>query len=125
MCVNTSQDVCCAELCGFILVGSCISWNISCFLWNVEWSSVEGLRCWVMSYECGFMSQQLVVNYFSYTCFILLVFFVVRDLEISLLLNLPLQGSLYKNLMYYLFLLVLLCFGYAMDVYKGYALWAY
>nr|YP_009169429.1 NADH dehydrogenase subunit 3 [Fischoederius elongatus]AJF22821.1 NADH dehydrogenase subunit 3 [Fischoederius elongatus] len=104
----------------FVLVGV-----FHAFLWNVEWSSVEGLRCWVSSYECGFMSQQLVVNYFSYTCFVLLVFFVVFDLEISLLLNLPLQGMLYKNLMYYLFFLVLLCVGYAMEVYKGYALWVY
>nr|YP_008963802.1 NADH dehydrogenase subunit 3 [Paramphistomum cervi]AGV52543.1 NADH dehydrogenase subunit 3 [Paramphistomum cervi]ALC75059.1 NADH dehydrogenase subunit 3 [Paramphistomum cervi] len=95
------------------------------FLWNVEWSSAVGLRCWVSPYECGFMSQQLVVNYFSYTCFVLLVFFVVFDLEVSLLLNLPLQGMLYKNLMYYLFFLVLLCFGYAVEVYKGYALWVY
>nr|AMA06573.1 NADH dehydrogenase subunit 3 [Homalogaster paloniae] len=95
------------------------------FVWNVEWGSLGSMRCWVSPYECGFTSQLSVVNYFSYTCFVLLVFFVVFDLEISLLLNLPLQGLLFKNLSYYLFFLVLLCLGYSVEVYKGYALWVY
>ena len=71
-------------------------------------------------FECGFLSQRLVENSFRYTYFILLVFFVVFDLEISLLLNMPLQGLLFKNLSYYLFFLLLLRVGFSFEVRKGY-----
>lgn len=77
------------------------------------------------TFECGFLSQRLVENYFSYTYFILLVFFVIFDLEISLLLNMPLQGLLFKNLSYYLFFLFLLSVGFGVEVNKGYVEWGY
>lgn len=80
----------------------------------------KGVRSWVSSYECGFLSQRVVENCFSYTYFVLLVFFVVFDLEISLLLNMPLQGLMYKKLLFYLFFLFLMCFGFGMEVGKGY-----
>ncbi|PWS21451.1 hypothetical protein DKP78_23505, partial [Enterococcus faecium] len=46
-------------------------------------------RSWLSCFECGFLSGRIVECYFSYTYFILLVFFVVFDLEVSLLLNIP------------------------------------
>lgn len=95
------------------------------FLWNSEWFSLPGLRSWVSSFECGFLSERLVENYFRYTYFILLVFFVVFDLEVSLLLNMPLQGVLFKNLRYYLFFLLLLRLGFRVEVKKGYVEWGY
>nr|QAY80536.1 NADH dehydrogenase subunit 3 [Paragonimus kellicotti] len=95
------------------------------FVWNVGESFSIGLRSWVSSFECGFVSQRVVEDYFSHTYFVLLVFFVVFDLEISLLLNMPLQGVLYKNLGFYVFFLLLLAFGFGAEVYKGYAEWDY
>nr|AYV63040.1 NADH dehydrogenase subunit 3 [Haplorchis taichui] len=96
------------------------------FLWDSGlWGFVSGFRSWVGSFECGFISQGVSENYFSWTYFILLVFFVVFDLEISLLLNLPLQGLLFKNLPYYVCFVVLLCFGFGIEVNKGYVEWSY
>lgn len=86
---------------------------------------VSGFRSWVSSFECGFVSQRVSENYFSYTYFVLLVFFVVFDLEISLLLNVPIQGVLYKNLPFYLLFLLLLRVGFRVEVNKGYVDWGY
>lgn len=71
-------------------------------------------------FECGFLSHLHAENYFSYTYFMLLVFFVVFDLEISLLLNMPYQGVFFKKLPYYVFFLVLLSVGFSVEINKGY-----
>lgn len=92
-------------------------------MWKGSWFSGVGLRSWVSSFECGFVSSPVVENYFSSTYFILLVFFVVFDLEVSLLLNLPLQGVLYKNFFCYSFFLFLLFVGFGFEVFKGYVDW--
>nr|AAC39079.1 NADH dehydrogenase subunit 3 [Campula oblonga] len=110
---------------GLFLVVFLLVFVFRTFLWSSEWASLSGLRSWVSSFECGFLSQRLVEDYFSYTYFILLVFFVVFDLEISLLLNMPLQGVLFKNLGYYLFFLLLLSLGFSVEVSKGYVEWGY
>uniref|UniRef100_A0AAU7YQV8 NADH-ubiquinone oxidoreductase chain 3 n=1 Tax=Scaphanocephalus sp. TaxID=3050632 RepID=A0AAU7YQV8_9TREM len=95
------------------------------FLWSSSWGFIDGFRSWVSTFECGFLSQRLVENYFSYTYFVLMVFFVVFDLEISLLLNMPLQGVLYKNMSYYLFFVFLLAAGFGVEINKGYVEWGY
>nr|YP_009516739.1 NADH dehydrogenase subunit 3 [Paragonimus heterotremus]AYE67511.1 NADH dehydrogenase subunit 3 [Paragonimus heterotremus] len=95
------------------------------FFWNVGEGSSSGLRSWVSSFECGFVSQRGVEDYFSHTYFVLLVFFVIFDLEVSLLLNMPLQGVLYKNLGFYVLFLLLLALGFGVEIYKGYAEWEY
>nr|WSP01971.1 NADH dehydrogenase subunit 3 [Allocreadium lobatum] len=95
-------------------------------VWNVSASGAPNkLRSWVSPFECGFLSEGLVENYFSYTYFVLLVFFVVFDLEVSLLLNMPLQGMLFKNHGYYFFFLCLLSLGFLVEVNKGYVEWGY
>jgi len=66
------------------------------------------------------LSQRVIENYFSYTYFILLVFFVVFDLEVSLLLKMPLQGVLYKKFFGYLMFLFLLGVGFFVEVRRGY-----
>nr|UFQ88607.1 NADH dehydrogenase subunit 3 [Rhinebothrium sp. 1]UFQ88643.1 NADH dehydrogenase subunit 3 [Rhinebothrium sp. 1]UFQ88691.1 NADH dehydrogenase subunit 3 [Rhinebothrium sp. 1] len=80
---------------------------------------------WASPYECGFVSSSLSFNCFSFTYFSLLVFFVVFDLEISLLLNLPEQGVLYNNFFYYFFFLILLTTGFIVEVLLGYVRWGY
>lgn len=109
---------CCTILfslvCCLVIVFHLSIWNIT-----VE-GAYDSLRTWVSPFECGFVSGGVVENYFSYTYFVLLVFFVVFDLEVSLLLNMPLQGVLFKNLRYYFFFLSLLRIGFLIEVGKGY-----
>nr|YP_008994161.1 NADH dehydrogenase subunit 3 [Metagonimus yokogawai]AGN12763.1 NADH dehydrogenase subunit 3 [Metagonimus yokogawai] len=104
----------------FLLVVAFHLWS-----WDSGWSSMSGLRSWVGSFECGFLSQRIAESYFSQTYFILLVFFVVFDLEVSLLLNMPLQGLLFKNFPYYLLFLFLLSLGFGAEINKGYVDWGY
>nr|YP_009256957.1 NADH dehydrogenase subunit 3 [Schyzocotyle nayarensis]ANF28231.1 NADH dehydrogenase subunit 3 [Schyzocotyle nayarensis] len=80
---------------------------------------------WSSPYECGFCSNSLSFDCFSFTYFSLLVFFVVFDLEISLLLNLPEQGLLYNNFIYYFSFLIILVFGFLSEIGFGYVRWGY
>lgn len=80
---------------------------------------------WSRPYECGFCSNSLRFDRFSFTYFSLLVFFVVFDLEISLLLKLPEQGLLYDNFFYYFFFLLILVVGFLGEIGFGYVRWGY
>lgn len=83
----------------------------------------ESLNCllpWARPYECGFSSGYLNFNRFSITYFCLLVFFVVFDLEISLLLNMPLQGVQFDKFIYYYAFLVVLSLGFLLELGFGY-----
>nr|AEY84570.1 NADH dehydrogenase subunit 3 [Anchistrocephalus microcephalus] len=80
---------------------------------------------WSSPYECGFCSNSLSFDCFSFTYFSLLVFFVVFDLEISLLLNLPEQGLLFNNFVYYFSFLLILVFGFLSEIIFGYVRWGY
>nr|AEY84613.1 NADH dehydrogenase subunit 3 [Nippotaenia chaenogobii] len=80
---------------------------------------------WASPYECGFNSNSLSFNSFSFTYFSLLVFFVIFDLEISLLLNMPEQGLLFFNFIYYFSFLVVLSIGFITEVIFGYVRWGY
>nr|YP_010286131.1 NADH dehydrogenase subunit 3 [Mesocestoides sp. RKZ08]UKS07969.1 NADH dehydrogenase subunit 3 [Mesocestoides sp. RKZ08] len=88
----------------------------SCFIVDKSWSS---------PYECGFVSGSLSFNSFSFTYFSLLVFFVVFDLEISLLLNISFQGVLYGNFFYYFLFLFILIASFLVEVLMGYVRWGY
>lgn len=70
------------------------------------------------------MSQGVSENYFSCSYFLLLVFFVLFDLEISLLLKLPFQGFLFKKFGFYLFFVLCVCMGYFFEVEGGYVKWS-
>nr|UFQ89267.1 NADH dehydrogenase subunit 3 [Scyphophyllidium guariticus] len=83
------------------------------------------LISWSSPYECGFCSNSLSFNTFSFTYFSLLVFFVVFDLEISLLLNMPEQGILFNNFFYYFSFLLILVFGFILEIIMGYVRWGY
>nr|UFQ88307.1 NADH dehydrogenase subunit 3 [Spongiobothrium variabile]UFQ89183.1 NADH dehydrogenase subunit 3 [Spongiobothrium sp. MZUSP 7999] len=83
------------------------------------------VSAWSSPYECGFASSSLSFNCFSFTYFSLLVFFVVFDLEISLLLNLPEQGLLFNNFIYYFSFLLILSVGFLGEIALGYVRWGY
>nr|ANW83211.1 NADH dehydrogenase subunit 3 [Testudotaenia sp. WL-2016] len=87
--------------------------------------SGQAVVCWSSPYECGFSSNSLSFNCFSFTYFSLLVFFVVFDLEISLLLNMPEQGLLFCNFFYYFGFLLILSLGFLVEVLFGYVRWGY
>nr|YP_003735125.1 NADH dehydrogenase subunit 3 [Benedenia seriolae]ADI24689.1 NADH dehydrogenase subunit 3 [Benedenia seriolae] len=75
------------------------------------------------SFECGFSGHCININNFSVSFFVLLVFFVVFDLEISLLLNLPLQPCLYKNFFFYFIFIFFIGLGYLFEITKGFVNW--
>nr|UFQ88763.1 NADH dehydrogenase subunit 3 [Rhinebothroides sp. MZUSP 8013]UFQ88775.1 NADH dehydrogenase subunit 3 [Rhinebothroides sp. MZUSP 8014]UFQ88799.1 NADH dehydrogenase subunit 3 [Rhinebothroides sp. MZUSP 8016] len=83
------------------------------------------INAWASPYECGFASSSLSFNCFSFTYFSLLVFFVIFDLEISLLLNLPEQGLLFNNFYFYFFFLFILVLGFIGEILFGYVRWGY
>nr|AUC63454.1 NADH dehydrogenase subunit 3 [Diplostomum pseudospathaceum] len=93
--------------------------------WNFGSSSLDSGRVWISPFECGFLGNVLVENVFSYTYFVLLVFFVIFDLEISLLINIPYEGQLFKNFSFYYFFVFILVLGYTLEVSKGYVSWNY
>nr|AYH51410.1 NADH dehydrogenase subunit 3 [Posthodiplostomum centrarchi] len=95
------------------------------YYWNFGVMSFEDTRVWISPYECGFLGTSVVENVFSYTYFILMVFFVVFDLEISLLINVPFQGVMYSNFFFYVCFIVLLALSYFVEVEKGYVSWNY
>nr|ABO21404.1 NADH dehydrogenase subunit 3 [Grillotia pristiophori] len=86
---------------------------------------LPSVTAWSSPYECGFCSNSLSFICFSFTYFSLLVFFVVFDLEISLLLNLPEQGVLFTNFFYYFTFLIILAFGFLIELLTGYVRWGY
>nr|UFQ88739.1 NADH dehydrogenase subunit 3 [Rhinebothrium scobinae]UFQ88751.1 NADH dehydrogenase subunit 3 [Rhinebothrium scobinae] len=98
---------------------------ISFFVAGVFNKSDRAVTAWSSPYECGFSSSSLSFNCFSFTYFSLLVFFVVFDLEISLLLNLPEQGLLFNNFLYYICFLLILTFGFVSEIVLGYVRWGY
>lgn len=87
-------------------------------------NELSGLR-WSRPYECGFCSKSIRINCFSFTYFSLLVFFVIFDLEVSLLLNLPEQGLLFNKFIFYFIFLLILSIGFLLEVISGYVRWGY
>nr|WRQ18445.1 NADH dehydrogenase subunit 3 [Hydatigera kamiyai] len=83
---------------------------------NVSWSSC---------YECGFFNSLMNINCFSFTYFGLLVIFVIFDLEISLLLNMPTQGFMYWSFWGYYMFLCMLAVGFLIEIFFGYVKWVY
>nr|UFQ88475.1 NADH dehydrogenase subunit 3 [Scalithrium sp. LRP 10408]UFQ88487.1 NADH dehydrogenase subunit 3 [Scalithrium sp. LRP 10409]UFQ88523.1 NADH dehydrogenase subunit 3 [Scalithrium sp. LRP 10410]UFQ88559.1 NADH dehydrogenase subunit 3 [Scalithrium sp. LRP 10411] len=98
---------------------------ISFFVSGLFNKSEQVVTAWSSPYECGFSSSSLSFNCFSFTYFSLLVFFVVFDLEISLLLNLPEQGLLFNNFLYYFCFLLILTIGFIGEIVLGYVRWGY
>nr|YP_007891025.1 NADH dehydrogenase subunit 3 [Echinococcus felidis]BAN15709.1 NADH dehydrogenase subunit 3 [Echinococcus felidis] len=105
----------------FFLLGFVI-YFFNCGLLNK--SGIFGFQ-WCSSYECGFFPAVISLNCFSFTYFSLLVVFVIFDLEISLLLNMPSQGVLFGNFLCYYFFLLVMFFGFIVELFSGYVRWVY
>nr|YP_009415155.1 NADH dehydrogenase subunit 3 [Atractolytocestus huronensis]AFH27162.1 NADH dehydrogenase subunit 3 [Atractolytocestus huronensis]ASL24620.1 NADH dehydrogenase subunit 3 [Atractolytocestus huronensis] len=85
----------------------------------------EGVCSWVSPYECGFIPNSISFDSFSFSYFSLLVFFVVFDLEISLLLNMPEQMTELFGFYCYVGFLVVLSVGFLVEAVLGYVRWGY
>nr|YP_009440989.1 NADH dehydrogenase subunit 3 [Moniezia benedeni]AOY40429.1 NADH dehydrogenase subunit 3 [Moniezia benedeni] len=111
-------------ICSFVICWGL--WLVIYFFvsWVFNKSSVMRV-CWSSPYECGFSPNSLSFNCFSFTCFSLLVFFVVFDLEISLLLNMPEQGLLFSNFYFYYSFLFILLVSFWLEIIMGYVRWGY
>ena len=79
---------------------------------------------WISSFECGFLSHGFSEKFFSYTYMNMLLIFVVFDLEVSLLLNVPFDEYFYNSYVYYIFFIGVVCVGYLFEVYKSYVCWS-
>nr|AET11729.1 NADH dehydrogenase subunit 3 [Khawia baltica] len=80
---------------------------------------------WASPYECGFIPSSMSFDSFGFSYMSLLVFFVVFDLEISLLLNMPEQDILFHSFVYYLLFIVILSVGFLFEAIMGYVRWGY
>nr|YP_010015770.1 NADH dehydrogenase subunit 3 [Thaparocleidus varicus]QOI72767.1 NADH dehydrogenase subunit 3 [Thaparocleidus varicus] len=105
----------------FILLFLILFYN-SNFFSNVTTNN-DNISVWASTFECGFITSLLKINNFSNGIFILLVFFVVFDLEVSLLLNSVFQIDFVKNLFYYYLFISLVGFGFFLEVVSGFVSW--
>nr|AET11724.1 NADH dehydrogenase subunit 3 [Khawia sinensis] len=87
--------------------------------------TLSSLGGWASPYECGFIPASSSFDSFSFTYFTLLIFFVVFDLEISLLLNMPEQAAVWGGFYSYIFFLLLLVGGFFVEAVAGYVRWGY
>nr|YP_010939810.1 NADH dehydrogenase subunit 3 [Megalobenedenia derzhavini]WLG31373.1 NADH dehydrogenase subunit 3 [Megalobenedenia derzhavini] len=103
-----------------LIIGLVLFYNHYYFNFNKKYLN---RKAWSSSFECGFIGHSVSINNFSVSFFILLIFFVVFDLEISLLLNMPTHINLYKSFFFYVCFIVLVCAGYITEVLKGFVNW--
>nr|AFD18244.1 NADH dehydrogenase subunit 3 [Pseudorhabdosynochus yangjiangensis] len=107
-------------ICIFLILGLLLIYNS--FWFGGNYSNDNNL-VWINSFECGFLGENSIIDSFSINFFILLVFFVIFDLEISLLLNIPYQLINFKSLIYYSVFVIILVVGYLVETYKGFITW--
>nr|AFH27192.1 NADH dehydrogenase subunit 3 [Lytocestus indicus] len=105
----------------FVVLSLVILGGISSFLAQLSVASCY----WSSPYECGFSASSLSFDSFSFSYFCLMVFFVVFDLEISLLLNMPEQGVYWGSFVFYLTFIGLLSLGFVIEVWNGDVRWGY
>nr|AET11727.1 NADH dehydrogenase subunit 3 [Khawia saurogobii] len=87
--------------------------------------TLPSLVPWASPYECGFIPASSSFDSFSFTYFTLLIFFVVFDLEISLLLTMPEQAAIWGGFYSYIIFLFLLAGGFFIEAVAGYVRWGY
>nr|WRY69002.1 NADH dehydrogenase subunit 3 [Cichlidogyrus tilapiae] len=87
-------------------------------------TSGYSVNVWSSSFECGFIGHSIKINNFGVGFFLILVFFVLFDLEISLLLNSAFQFEFFTNGLYYAAFVVILSVGFFFEVCFGYVSWS-
>nr|AFD18200.1 NADH dehydrogenase subunit 3 [Cichlidogyrus sclerosus]WRY69024.1 NADH dehydrogenase subunit 3 [Cichlidogyrus sclerosus] len=108
----------------FWLILAClIGFYQSSFFSGINLSGYS-VNVWSSSFECGFIGHSIKINNFGVGFFLLLVFFVLFDLEISLLLNAAYQFEFYENLVFYGLFVGALAFGFFVEVCFGYVGWS-
>nr|AFH27174.1 NADH dehydrogenase subunit 3 [Caryophyllaeus laticeps] len=105
----------------FVGVGGAVLLGCSAILSRYVYSN----SFWASPYECGFIPSSTSFDSFSFSYFSLLVFFVVFDLEISLLLNMPEQDILSGSFYYYFLFLLIVSVGFFIESVYGYIRWGY
>nr|QIQ48857.1 NADH dehydrogenase subunit 3 [Schistosoma spindale] len=90
---------------------------------NINGSRYLNTMEWYSSFECGFLNHGLNENFFSFSYLNLLIFFVVFDLEISLLLNIVYDGVWYYTFWCNFFFFFFVFFGYIVELNLGYIKW--
>nr|AFD18235.1 NADH dehydrogenase subunit 3 [Neomazocraes dorosomatis] len=71
------------------------------------------------SFECGFNSTFSVFTNFSSSFLVLLVFFVLLDVEVVLLINTCLEIKHYNNFFYFLVFVLIVLVGFFYEIYIG------
>nr|WRY68989.1 NADH dehydrogenase subunit 3 [Cichlidogyrus thurstonae] len=107
----------------FWLVLSCVIYFYQSNFFSNILVAGYSVNVWSSSFECGFIGHSIKINNFGVGFFIILVFFVLFDLEISLLLNAAFQFEFLTNGVYYVGFVVLLAWGFFLEVYFGYISW--
>nr|AFH27189.1 NADH dehydrogenase subunit 3 [Hunterella nodulosa] len=113
-----------------VVIGILFVFSLLCLIVGCDCSFILGrgvtpVSGWAGSYECGFTSSSSSFNSFGFSYFSLLVFFVIFDLEVSLLLNMPYQGTLFTNFTFYFIFLFILGLGFILEVFWGYVRWGF
>lgn len=72
------------------------------------------------SFECGFMGNGYTTKAGGFFYILIVVFFVVFDLEVALLLNMPYQDELFFKYWVYLVFVLLVSVGFWVEIRNGY-----
>nr|QWT28940.1 NADH dehydrogenase subunit 3 [Girardia tigrina] len=81
----------------------------------------------ISSYECGFDSKDTSRLPFSLYFFLILLVFIVFDVELCFLLQVPYEsfGFYYGNRLFFLFVVYLLVSGVLLELFSGILLWKF
>nr|UHA56283.1 NADH dehydrogenase subunit 3 [Bipalium vagum] len=97
------------------------------FFW-LYWSECVGLAMFrevVSVFECGFDSSSSSRLPFSLRFFLVLIFFLLLDIEVCLLLQLPYEflNNFYGNRIFFFFFLLILLIGVLEEFRRGFLNW--
>nr|YP_010954525.1 NADH dehydrogenase subunit 3 [Sphyranura euryceae]WMV02088.1 NADH dehydrogenase subunit 3 [Sphyranura euryceae] len=98
--------------------------NLLSFFYNSS-SNSSYFSKYVTPYECGFSSFGAQSSNFSMGFLVLLVFFVLLDVEVVLLLNASKMLTLWGSLLYYLSFLFIIFMVFLFEVLYGFVSFKY
>jgi NADH:ubiquinone oxidoreductase subunit 3 (subunit A) len=94
----------------------------------IYWSELLGeglIRETIDVYECGFDSKDLSRLPFSLRFFLIIIFFVLLDIEVCLLLQFPYeyQGKFFGKRLWFIMFLIILMIGVIEELRRGFLNW--